>query len=58
MLLTEPLMVIHRRRAFGAHRDGMESHGRARSEKKQLIVLEGKRVNLTSPSSLESAVSD
>jgi hypothetical protein len=55
MLLTEPLMVIHRRRAFGAHRDGMES---SRSEKKQLIVLEGKRVNLTSPSSLESAVSD
>jgi hypothetical protein len=27
--------------SFGAYRDGMEIYGRARSEKKELVVLEG-----------------
>lgn len=27
--------------AFGAYRDGMEIYGRARSEKKELVVVEG-----------------
>jgi fermentation-respiration switch protein FrsA (DUF1100 family) len=42
-LLTQPLMVVigDKVGSSGAYRDGMEIYGRARSEKKELVVLEG-----------------
>jgi uncharacterized protein len=42
-LLTQPLMVVvgDQVGAFGAYRDGCEIIGRARSEKKELVVIEG-----------------
>jgi len=43
VLLTQPLMVVvgDKLGAFGAYRDGCEIIGRARSEKKELVVLQG-----------------
>ena len=43
VLLTQPLMVVvgDKVGAFGAYRDGCEIIGRARSEKKELVVLQG-----------------
>jgi fermentation-respiration switch protein FrsA (DUF1100 family) len=43
VLLTQPLMVVvgDKVGAFGAYRDGSEIIGRARSEKKELVVVEG-----------------
>jgi uncharacterized protein len=43
VLLTQPLMVVvgNKVGAFGGYRDGCEIHGRARSEKKELVVVEG-----------------
>lgn len=43
VLLTQPLMVVvgDQVGAFGAYRDGCEIIGRARSEKKELVVIEG-----------------
>ncbi|QYY30039.1 alpha/beta hydrolase [Cupriavidus pinatubonensis] len=43
VLLTQPLMVVvgDKVGAFGAYRDGCEIVGRARSEKKELVVLDG-----------------
>lgn len=43
VLLTQPLMIVigDKVGAFGAYRDGMEIYGRARSEKKELVVLAG-----------------
>ncbi|MEM5431029.1 alpha/beta hydrolase [Cupriavidus oxalaticus] len=43
VLLTQPLMVVvgDKVGAFGAYRDGCEIIGRARSAKKELVVLDG-----------------
>lgn len=43
VLLTQPLMVVigDKVGAFGAYRDGMEIYGRARSQKKELVVVDG-----------------
>lgn len=43
VLLTQPLMVVvgDQVGAFGAYRDGCEIVGRARSQKKELVVVEG-----------------
>ena len=43
VLLTQPLCVVvgDQVGAFGAYRDGCEIIGRARSEKKELVVIEG-----------------
>jgi uncharacterized protein len=43
VLLTQPLLVVvgDKVGAFGAYRDGCEIVGRARSEKKELVVVEG-----------------
>ncbi len=43
VLLTQPLMVVvgDKVGAFGAYRDGCEIVGRARSAKKELVVLDG-----------------
>ena len=43
VLLTQPLLVVvgDKVGAFGAYRDGSEIIGRARSEKKELVVVEG-----------------
>ncbi|WP_183731016.1 alpha/beta hydrolase [Rhizobium sp. BK275] len=43
VLLTQPLMVVvgDKVGAFGAYRDGCEIIGRARSEKKELVVVDG-----------------
>ena len=43
VLLTQPLMVVvgDQVGGFGAYRDGCEIIGRARSEKKELVVVEG-----------------
>ncbi|MEC3768788.1 alpha/beta hydrolase [Cupriavidus sp. SS-3] len=43
VLLTQPLMVVvgDKVGAFGAYRDGCEIIGRARSQKKELVVVEG-----------------
>lgn len=43
VLLTQPLLVVvgDQVGAFGAYRDGCEIIGRAKSEKKELVVLEG-----------------
>jgi fermentation-respiration switch protein FrsA (DUF1100 family) len=43
VLLTQPLMVVvgDKVGAFGAYRDGCEIIGRARSEKKELVVVQG-----------------
>ncbi len=54
VLLTQPLMVVvgDKVGAFGAYRDGCEIVGRARSEKKELVVLDAGRTMTctTSPS--------
>lgn len=43
VLLTQPLMVVvgDKVGAFGAYRDGCEIIGRAKSQKKELVVVEG-----------------
>jgi uncharacterized protein len=43
VLLTQPLMVVvgDKVGAFGAYRDGCVIIGRARSEKKELVVVDG-----------------
>jgi len=43
VLLTQPLMVVvgDKVGAFGAYRDGCEIIGRARSQKKELVVVKG-----------------
>lgn len=43
LLLTQPLMLIvgDRPGGFGAYRDSCEIHGRAASQKKELVVLNG-----------------
>lgn len=43
VLLTQPLMAVVGEKvgAFGAYRDGCEIVGRARSESKELVVIEG-----------------
>lgn len=43
VLLTQPLLVVvgDKVGAFGAYRDGCEIIGRARSKKKELVVVEG-----------------
>lgn len=42
-LLTQPMMIVigDEPGGFGAYRDGMEIYGRAPSEDKQLVVVEG-----------------